>query len=107
MAVSSTGNRTQVVRSRASLARMDAYWVRDSPCLRGAQDANLPERTMKRQSRRIVFLGLALIGLTLSAETAKQSLHAAEAETKATLSQSLTLHASFDQGLDADFARGD
>ena len=38
---------------------------------------------------------------------AKQILDAAEAESKARLSRALTLHASFDKGLDADFARGD
>src|SRR6185436_20175756 len=34
-------------------------------------------------------------------------LAAAESETKASLSKALTLHASFDKGLEADFARGD
>ena len=43
----------------------------------------------------------------IGAEEAKKILNAAEAETKASLSQALTLHASFDKGLDADFARGD
>ncbi|WP_406694261.1 family 16 glycoside hydrolase [Singulisphaera sp. Ch08] len=38
---------------------------------------------------------------------AKQILSAAEAETKAKLTRALTLHASFDKGLEADFARGD
>src|SRR5262249_17885858 len=36
-----------------------------------------------------------------------QILDAADAESKARLSRALTLHASFDAGLDADFARGD
>jgi hypothetical protein len=62
---------------------------------------------MTNMSRCLVFLNLALIGLTLSTEKPKQSLRAAEVETKASLSRSLTLHASFDEGLDADFARGD
>jgi len=43
----------------------------------------------------------------IGAETAKQITSAAEAETKASLSRALTLHASFDKGLEADFARGD
>lgn len=40
-------------------------------------------------------------------EEAKTLLDAAESETKTKLSRSLTLHASFDNGLDADFSRGD
>jgi hypothetical protein len=43
----------------------------------------------------------------INAAEAQQILSAADAETRASLSQSLTLHASFDEGLDADFARGD
>jgi len=42
----------------------------------------------------------------ISAPEAQQSIAAANAEIKARLSSALTLHASFDQGLDADFARG-
>jgi hypothetical protein len=43
----------------------------------------------------------------IGADEAKQILSAAEEETKANLARALTLHASFDQSLDADFARGD
>ena len=43
----------------------------------------------------------------IGADEARQVLALAEAETKASLSRALTLHASFDQGLEADFARGD
>jgi Domain of Unknown Function (DUF1080)/Concanavalin A-like lectin/glucanases superfamily len=43
----------------------------------------------------------------IGAVEAKQVLSAREAETKMSLSRALTLHASFDEGLDADFARGD
>jgi hypothetical protein len=43
----------------------------------------------------------------ISGEEAQQTLRAADAETKHKLAQALTLHASFDQGLDADFSRGD
>ncbi len=43
----------------------------------------------------------------IGAEEAKQILSAAEVETKTRLAGALTLHASFDQGLDADFSRGD
>lgn len=38
---------------------------------------------------------------------AQQRLAAADKETKTRLARALTLHASFDHGLDADFARGD
>lgn len=44
---------------------------------------------------------------SISAEEAQQLLSEADAETKAGLSRSLTLHASFDEGLDADFSQGD
>ena len=37
----------------------------------------------------------------------RRLLDAAEAEARAKLSRALTLHASFDKGLDADFSRGD
>jgi hypothetical protein len=40
-------------------------------------------------------------------DEAKEILSAAKTETKASLSRALTLHASFDEGLNADFARGD
>lgn len=43
----------------------------------------------------------------IDAEEAKQILSAADTATKAGLSRSLTLHASFDDGLDAEFSRGD
>jgi hypothetical protein len=43
----------------------------------------------------------------IGADEAKQILGAAEAEAKASLSKALTLHASFDKSLQADFSRGD
>lgn len=43
----------------------------------------------------------------ISADEGKKIITEAEAETKARLKNALTLHASFDSGLDADFARGD
>jgi hypothetical protein len=43
----------------------------------------------------------------IGADEAKQILSATEAEAKSRLSRALTLHASFDDELDADFARGD
>ena len=38
---------------------------------------------------------------------ARQIVAAADADTKASLAKALTLHASFDRGLDAEFSRGD
>lgn len=43
----------------------------------------------------------------ISAEEGEKLIAAAESDTKARLKSALTLHASFDTGLDADFARGD
>ena len=43
----------------------------------------------------------------IKADEAKQILGAADAEKKAALAKALTLHASFDKALDADFSRGD
>ena len=43
----------------------------------------------------------------IGTEEAKATLAATEAEAKSKLSKALTLHASFDKGLDADFSRGD
>jgi hypothetical protein len=43
----------------------------------------------------------------ISANEAKKILNTPKAETLAGLTRALTLHASFDTGLDADFARGD
>lgn len=42
-----------------------------------------------------------------SAAESKEIVRAADAETKAGLARALTLHASFDKGLEADFAKGD
>ena len=43
----------------------------------------------------------------ITPEAAEQILKAAETETKTRLTKALTLHASFDKGLEADLARGD
>lgn len=43
----------------------------------------------------------------ISPAEAQQALRAAATETKQKLAQALTLHASFDKGFNADFARGD
>jgi hypothetical protein len=62
--------------------------------------------------RRVVFIALAILGLGLlqtarAVEPTPTSGNAAGAATKASLAKALTLHASFDDGLDADFSRGD
>jgi hypothetical protein len=63
--------------------------------------------------RRILLSAVASIGLAQVqiGRAAEQSpppgSSSAKAEAKAVLSRALTLHASFDNGLDADFARGD
>jgi hypothetical protein len=44
---------------------------------------------------------------TIGPEEAQETLHAEADQRKAALAKSLTLHASFDRVLDADFARGD
>lgn len=72
---------------------------------------------MRSNSKPILYLTIAIVGLALLAigraaepgppEKAKQITSAAEAETKARLARALTLHASFDEGLEADFSRGD
>src|SRR5262249_48101695 len=43
----------------------------------------------------------------IGADEAKQALDAADTQSRASLLRALTLHASFDRALDADFARGD
>ena len=43
----------------------------------------------------------------IGAAEAKEIVNAAESDATAKLSKALTLHASFDKGLDADFSRGD
>src|SRR5438132_984 len=61
---------------------------------------------MNRSSLAIpCFLAAVILPGLWSTSPAKED--AAEVEARAKLSRALTLHASFDQGLDADFARGD
>ena len=62
---------------------------------------------MRTIFQSVLYFAPSLLGLALLATG-----HAAEpgspaAELKASLSKALTLHASFDKGLEADFARGD
>jgi hypothetical protein len=68
---------------------------------------------MRILTRRILFFTAAIIGLAqvqigrAAEPTAAQALSAADSKAKTTLSRALTLHASFDKELNADFARGD
>ena len=80
-------------------AAMENFWDRAKP---------LPEKgpiMLQTHGGEIRWRNLFVREIT--AEEAKQILSAAEAEIKASLSRALTLHASFDNGLEADFARGD
>ncbi|MSQ97235.1 MAG: hypothetical protein EXR98_22150, partial [Gemmataceae bacterium] len=61
---------------------------------------------MKRITPRIAYL-LACLVLPWTWSTSHAQKDAAEAEAKAKLSRALTLHASFDKSLVADFSRGD
>jgi hypothetical protein len=64
---------------------------------------------MRRTTPLTLYLiaGVVLPGIWSIAAAPGAILGAAEAEPKAELSRALTLHASFDKGLDADFSRGD
>jgi hypothetical protein len=68
---------------------------------------------MESFCRCVVLWSLALIGLAVSAagrfdaDEAKKIVSASQAESRSRLARALTLHASFDEGLDADLARGD
>src|SRR5438046_1039139 len=57
--------------------------------------------------RFIVLATFLSIAPFLSMENARAKQDAADGDAKAKLSRALTLHASFDKGLDADFSRGD
>lgn len=61
---------------------------------------------MKHTARLMAF-GLVVLAVTTAAAEAEGVPDDAEKEAKAKLSKALTLHASFDKGLDADFSRGD
>ena len=90
-------------------------WLNDQLVVDGAPMENYEHRSQPFPARGPIMLQTHggeirwrnIFVRDINAETAQQILSAAEAETKARLSQSLTLHASFDKGLEADFARGD
>jgi hypothetical protein len=55
----------------------------------------------------LTFCTLAACGIAFLSTTGAAEPAQSEAEAKASLSRALTLHATFDKGLGADFARGD
>ena len=80
-------------------AVMENYWDRGKP-LRAKGPIMLQTHGGEIRWRNIFVHDI-------STDEAKQTLDAAETESKASLSRALTLHVSFDKGLEADFARGD
>jgi hypothetical protein len=62
---------------------------------------------MKRLHLLIAPVLVSLLGSVAASRPQNRSAAQPEAEAAAKLSKALTLHASFDKGLDADFSRGD
>jgi hypothetical protein len=80
-------------------AVMENYWDRSKP---------LPARgPLMLQTHGGEIRWRNLFVHEIGAEEAKAILAAADREAREKLSRALTLHASFDKGLDADFSRGD
>ncbi len=90
-------------------------WLNDKLVVNGAVMENFWDRSQTLPERGPIMLQTHggeirwrnIFVRDIGAEEAKQSLAAAEEETRASLARALTLHASFDKGLDADFSRGD
>jgi len=81
------------------VAVMENYWDRSQP---------LPAKgPIMLQTHGGEIRWRNIFARDIGAEEAKQIRTAAEGDTKASLSRALTLHASFDMGLEAEFARGD
>ncbi len=80
-------------------AMMENYWDRSKP---------LPAKgPIMLQTHGGEIRWRNLFVHEIGTEEAKTILNAVETEAQAKLFKALTLHASFDKGLDADFARGD
>jgi hypothetical protein len=80
-------------------AVMENYWDRTQP---------LPRRgPIMLQTHGGEIRWRNIFVREIPAQEAEQILREADAKTRARLAESLTLHASFDNRLDADFARGD
>ena len=90
-------------------------WLNDKLVVDGAVMENYWERGQPLPARGPIMLQTHggeirwrnLFVRDIGADEAKQVLGARSAEAHARLAKALTLHASFDEGLDADFARGD
>ena len=90
-------------------------WLNDKLVVDGGVMENFWDRSQKLPARGPILLQTHggeirwrnIFVREIGADEAKKTLSAAEAETKAKLAKALTLHASFDKGLEADFARGD
>ncbi len=90
-------------------------WLNDQLVVDGAVMENFWDRSKPLPAKGPIMLQTHggeirwrnLFVRNIGAEEAKQVVNKADAESLARLSQSMTLHASYDNRLDADFARGD
>jgi hypothetical protein len=90
-------------------------WLNDQLVVDGAVMENYWDRSKPLPAKGPIMLQTHggeirwrnLLVHEIGAEEAKTILMAAEQEAKVKLAKALTLHASFDKGLDADFSRGD
>lgn len=90
-------------------------WLNDKVVVDGAVMENFYDRSQPLAAKGPIMLQTHggeirwrnIFVRDITPEDAKKILGEADAETKKRLSQALTLHASFDKGLEADLARGD
>jgi len=90
-------------------------WLNDKLVVDGAVMENFWDRSQPLPARGPIMLQTHggeirwrnIFVRAIDTDEAKQLLNSREAEAKASLTHALTLHASFDERLDADFARGD
>lgn len=90
-------------------------WLNDKLVVDGALMENFWDRSKPLPAKGPIMLQTHggeirwrnLLVHDIGAEEARAILDKADAEARSGLSRALTLHASFDQGLDADFSRGD
>lgn len=90
-------------------------WLNDKPVVEDAVMENYFDRSQPLAAKGPIMLQTHggeirwrnIFVRDIDADTAKKILSEADAETKKRLTQALTLHASFDKVLEADFSRGD
>ena len=90
-------------------------WLNDKPVVEDAVMENLYDRTQPLPARGPIMLQTHggeirwrnLFVREINTESAQALLAEADTKTKSRLKESLTLHASFDTGLEADFSKGD